>query len=138
MRYFHLGDVLSIATGRVLSRSYVRGVYDVVSHMWRQPCNDGVAYLAMYPECKLWLLKQYPHFEDDEMRSRVEALVRQLEPAGEDISLTKSIVFGWVDEMVVHYGERLPVKMIPGAHLRKVDLFEEAQLIMGPGRAIPI
>jgi hypothetical protein len=136
MRCFPLGDVLSIVTGRVLSRGYVRAMYDAVSYMWGQSCHDGVAYIAMYPECKLWLLKQYPQFGEVDFLERVsvlDTLVKQVEGDGPRL---KAVVFKWVDDQVALYGAELPVRTISDAHVRQIDLVEEAQLIMGPGRVI--
>ncbi len=136
MRDFHLGCVLSIATGRVLSKRYILGVYDVVAYMWAQSCNDGIAYQAMYPECKLWLLKQYPKFDTEQMQDHVRGLDQLVAQAENDRSDLKSVVFGWVDEMILLYGESLPVQPIPESHRRPINLFDEAKLIMGPGRTI--
>lgn len=58
-RAFHLGDVLSITTGRLLAPAGFGAVHDLVSYMIGQVANDS-ACIAMRSTCAAALIKQHP------------------------------------------------------------------------------
>jgi hypothetical protein len=139
VRYFHLGDVLSVATGRVLSRGYTKGFRAIVEHMGQQPCDHDSAFLAMYPECKLWLLQQYPQFGEVKMIIYLADLDKQLDQVPENsVDVKREIVFAWVDNLIFDFGERFLVNPIPEQHRPKIDVVIEAELLIGPGRVLSI
>ena len=73
-REFHLGDILSITTGYLVSRRHMKGVYDILNFM-----TGDTLFTHQLPragdECKPYLLKQFSQFTTPEMGSEVAELV---------------------------------------------------------------
>lgn len=94
---FHLGDLLSITDGALVSPSHIGGVYDVVdfvtgeAHMTHQlPRAAGVV--------KPWLLQQHPWLAEITV------------PKGLN---SKDAVFGWLKLATDSYGEYHEVEAMP-------------------------
>src|SRR5688500_16791416 len=108
-KQFHLGDILTITTGRLLSPRHMDGVYDILNYM----TGDNL-YTHQLPrasdECKPYLLKQHPQLADIEVPD-----FKQVE------------VWGWLDEQVVRYGEQFDVEPIPQDDHTYRDPIEELQ-----------
>lgn len=103
MKEFHLGDVLSITTERLVSPTHMAGVYEILNFM----TGDNL-YTHQLPraarECRPELLKQHP------------ALAEAIAPA--DFGDDEMKVKAWLSEMVSLYGETLPVEPVPvGVHM---------------------
>lgn len=86
-RTFHLGDVLSVTTGKLVSTRHIGGVYDILgfmtgeqlyTHQLPRACREAA------PE----ILRQHPELAD-------------IDPP----TLTPETWRGWLDEMIVRYGE---------------------------------
>jgi hypothetical protein len=89
---FHLGDILSIVTGRLISPSGMKGIYNILSYM------KGVnLYTHQLPaardECKPRILEQYPQL------ANVDASM--VNPKNHE---------KWLSEQVEKFGEKLPIK----------------------------
>lgn len=92
-RDFHVSDVLSITTGRLLSTRHMEGVYEILNFMTGD--NLFTHQLPRAAEaCKPALLAQYPH------------LVDLVEP---DAIINADTLPGWVAKQVAKFGETLPV-----------------------------
>lgn len=91
MRKFHLSDILTITTGRLLSNRMMDGVYDILNYM----TSDNL-FTHQLPraagECREPLLAQHPQ-------------LRNLEFPDSDLHV-------WLDEQVQKFGECLPVAPI--------------------------
>ncbi len=106
-RQFHIGDILSITTGKLLSPRHVDGLYDILNFMTRDNLFTHQLGRAS-DECKPHLLRQHPQFAD---------------VTGEDI--TTENWREWLARMVERFGEQLPVTQIPqDDHERKNPLDE--------------
>jgi len=60
---FHLGDILSISTGRVCMPNKMRGIYDILNFM----TNDDLSTVALpsaADECRPYLLEQLPFLSE--------------------------------------------------------------------------
>ncbi|MDF1682415.1 MAG: hypothetical protein P1U46_01235 [Patescibacteria group bacterium] len=68
MKKFHIGDVLSIITGRLLSPEGIGGVYKILNHM-----TGDKLFTHQLPrasdQCKPKLLEQYPALKDVDLSS---------------------------------------------------------------------
>lgn len=110
---FHLGDVLSITTGRLVSPTLIGGVYDILNFM----TGDSL-FTHQLPrasgECKPYLLEQFPQLKEVDASGVNKANYKQ-----------------WLDEQVVKYGECLLVKPIPESEHEFRDAIEEAVEMMG-------
>ncbi len=120
-RKFDLGDVLSITTGRLVSKRGMDGLYDILNYM----TGDNL-YTHQLPrasdECQPWLLRQHPQ-------------------------LTKVIVLKWKDEADVWqwltaqealFGSQLVVEPIPADDHAQKDPIEELEEVAGKGKVIVI
>lgn len=109
-RQFHLGDVLSITTGRLVSNRHIDGVYDILNFM----TGDNL-FTYQLPgagdECKPHLLDQHPGLNTPEMDEALTALDRNLDGV-EDKEDCEQIVRDWLASQVEKYGEMLDVKPI--------------------------
>lgn len=115
---FHLGDVLSITAGKLISPRLMDGVYDILNYM------TGVSLFThqlprAHDVCGPHLLKQFPQLKDvnceginpDNWRERL-------------------------DELVKEFGETLVVAPLPeGAYIR-IDPITEARTVLGPEKVI--
>jgi hypothetical protein len=118
-RDFHLGDILTVTTGRLVSPRLMDGLYDILNYM----TNDNL-FTHQLPrasdECAPYLLKQHPYL----------AAV-----APPDFP-TQDAAWEWLNEQVAIFGERLPVSPIPlDAHTYKHPVQELVEMV-GPERVI--
>ena len=103
---FHLGDLLSVTTGRLVSPNHIGGVYDVCdfvtgeSHMTHQ--LPRVSREVVTP----WLLEQYPWLADIEVPEFDIPRDASQEDAGR-------IVAEWLAGPVAQYGEMHEVTAVP-------------------------
>jgi len=92
---FHLGDILSITAGPLVSPRHMMGVADILSFMVGESLFD-CQLPRVADECRPYLLKQHPQLK------KIDAS-----------DVTKYNWQEWLDEQIENYGERLPVKPIP-------------------------
>lgn len=131
-RRFHLGDVLSITTGRLVSPRHMDGVYDILNFM----TGDNL-FTHQLPracdECKPYLLKQFPQLNTAFIQSACRTLDREVENRdsrdpenGEPMPLN---ITAWLEELTTRYGEYLEVETIPKeAHEKKNPLAEMQEM----------
>lgn len=98
-RKFHLGDVLSVTTGRMLSPRNMDGLLDVVNFTMgyeNADCLDGglpFTLICVADGCKLELFKQFPQ-------------LRKVSTSG----LNEKNYRAWLAKQITKYGETLTVK----------------------------
>src|SRR3990170_796891 len=94
-KLFHLGDILSITTGRLVSKRHIEGVYDILNFMTR----DNL-YTHQLPrasrECAPVLLVQHPQL----------AAV-----TGDEV--TQENFKAWLEDRCAEFGEELLVTQMP-------------------------
>lgn len=106
-RQFHIGDILSITTGMLVSPRLIAGVYDILNHMTGE--NLFTHQLPRACEiCKPELLKQHPQLAD---------------VAASEI--TQKNFTAWVNERIKQFGETLPVMPLPAGKYEVKDAFSE-------------
>ena len=118
-RNFHLGDVLSITTGKLLSPRLIEGVYDILNYMTGE--NLFTHQLPRARDvCNPYILKQHP----------------QLKAVKCD-SITTS---NWRERLAVlvsEFGETLLIEPLPKGAYTYVDPITEAEVMMGdPSKVI--
>ena len=108
-KLFHISDILSITTGRMLSTRHVEGVYDILNFM----TGDNL-FTHQLPRaaniCKPHLLKQFPQLKD----------VR-------DGGVNADNIDEFISLMIHDFGEWLEVAPIPHeewAHINPVTELE--------------
>lgn len=116
-REFHLGDILSITTGRLVSLRHMDGVYEILNFL----TGDNLfthqlprAYREMRPR----LLAQHPDLAEVDASDVTPENHRQ-----------------WINEQITRYGEMRSVR--PEQQFHEVrDPVAEAEEMMGPDRVI--
>jgi hypothetical protein len=107
---FHLGDVLSITTGRLVSPRHIDGVYDILNFM----TGDNLSTIALpraSDVCKPHLLRQFPQLDDAQMKEALVRLSKSLTGTNRDDC--QSVVNLWVKEQAAKYGEYFDVESLP-------------------------
>jgi len=106
---FHIGDLLSITTGKLVSPRHIEGIYDILNFM-----TDDNLFTHQLPraceECKPFLIKQMPWLAEitaDEVN----------EENWED----------WLAEMVEKHGESHEVEPIPTNSHKNINPLAELQ-----------
>lgn len=117
-RSFHLGDILSISDGHLLSPSGISGVYDILNFMTGADLMTHQLPRASR-ECRPYLLQQHPELASVAM------------PEG----LDKPGILRWLDSQIEIYGEMLVVHPAPaGAYIIQNPIEELAEMV--PGKPI--
>ncbi|MCF6467358.1 hypothetical protein FAF44_02875 [Nonomuraea sp. MG754425] len=121
-RDFHIGDILSVTTGRLVSPTHMDGIYAILNWM----TGDNL-YTHQLPraknECEGPLLAQHPDLSavtvpdefDDELH------VKQ-----------------WLAEQVERFGEFRPVTPIDAELHQRIDPFSELGMMMGGDEGAPL
>jgi hypothetical protein len=119
-RQFHIGEVLSVITGRTLSPQWNR-TNGILCFMTGE-ARVLVPYLPIImEECKNSLIQQFPQFASLEIVRAIEVLASLVKEEESDAA-NQAIVDRWISEMISgHYGVRcekmLTVKALaPGIH----------------------
>ncbi len=108
---FHIGDILTITMGHLVSPRHIKGVYDILSFM-----TGDILFTYQLPraadECKPYLLRQHPQLAETDASG-----------------VNEDNYDRWIAEQVRKYGEYLPVNPIP------IDdhPIEEIEELMEPG-----
>lgn len=119
-RTFHVGDLLSVTDGRLVSPSHIGGVYEVVDFV------TGEAHLThqlprVCETVRPWLLEQYPWLADVVFDFDV--------PDGADREDAERIVFGWLAGVSARYGEMHEVTPMPlGMYVGREPIAELQEL----------
>ena len=131
MKQFHLGDVLSIITGRIVSPRHIDGVSDILNFMTGENLFTYQIPKAV-DKCRFYLIKQFPQLNTTKMDFAVAELDQMLKTVSEDENLAKKklIIAGWLAEQDAKYGEMFTVKSIPGAIPAAKDLVAEDGTIL--------
>jgi len=94
MKKFHLSDILSITTYKLVSNRHMEGVYDILNYM-----TDSSIYTHEIPRameiCKPKLLQQFPQLKNETFKD-----------------LTKHEIEQWLSDKINKYGEWLEVEKI--------------------------
>ncbi|HFC10802.1 MAG TPA: hypothetical protein ENJ75_01210 [Candidatus Kaiserbacteria bacterium] len=120
-KLFHIGDVLSVTTGYIVSSRQLDGISDIVKFMTgdNSLCRHQVPRAS--EECKPYLLEQYPQ-------------LRGVDASG----VTSENWQKWIDEQVARFGEKLSVRPIPEERHKFRNPLDELQKLMGADKVIPI
>ena len=117
-RTFHLGDVLTITTGRLVSPRHVDGIYDILNFMTGDNLFTHQLPRAM-DECQGPLLAQHPDLAEVE--------VPELDGEAE--------VIAWLAVQVERYGETRQVAPLGADEHTYIDPFTEIRK-MAPHAAV--
>jgi hypothetical protein len=116
-RSFHLGDLISVVTGRLVSPNHIGGAYDVCDYV------TGQAHMThQLPRAcdtvKPWLFEQHPWLAD------VEVPAFDI-PVDADRDESMRIVLAWVAQVAGERGEFHEVRPMPfGAYVGREPIAE--------------
>lgn len=148
MKQFHISDVLSVTTGRLVSSRHMEGVYDILNFL----TGDNL-FTHQLPrasrECEPWLRTQFPKLFPDSPEMAVSLNVldgviadikRDWASKGEKKIRTviDGAVSSWVEGVRRKFGlpEMLPVYEMGADMHTRIDPIEEAQAMVGQNRVI--
>lgn len=108
-RSFHLGDILTVVTSKLLSPEGMDGLYAFLNYM-----ADDLVFTNQIPrvmdECRPHILQQYPQFEELD-----------------GSSINRETCKDWLNEQITKFGEYLTIKpLISGIHVYR-DAAEEME-----------
>jgi len=135
-KQFHLGDVLTATTGRLVSQRHMEGVYDIRGFM-----TGEELWTHQLPRagkvCEDSLKEQFPQLAGKEMELAIADLDKRLE-AKTDRDEGSQIVAEWLSDQVEQFGEMFEVKpLLPGVYAAKYPVAEAVEMV-GPEKVIVI
>lgn len=103
---FHLGDVLTIITHRLVSPNGIGGVRKLLDFM----IGDYISIVCAMERCKPYLLEQFPQFTSSVIDNMIDEInvISEMSGEGEE----QKLVNEWLARQVAKYGEKLSVKTI--------------------------
>ncbi len=119
---FHIGDLITVVDGHLVSPDHIGGVYNVIDFV------TGQAHMThQLPRAALevtpWLLKQHPWLADITVPDSLG---------------TEAAVKEWLAPVIERYGERHAVEPMPsGAYVGREPIAELVEMV-GPERVIPV
>jgi hypothetical protein len=116
---FHVGDILTITTGRLVSPRHVDGIYDICNFMTGDNLFTHQLPRAM-DECAPSLRKQFP----DLARIKVPEWVN-----------SETAVTEWLASVVIGWGRTREVAPLDPADHTRMDPFTELERI-APGKPV--
>ena len=110
---FHIGDILSVTTGKLVSPRHIGGVYDILN--WMTGENLMTHQLPrVSEECEPFLREQHPDLADVVVPDSVKS--------------EETLLF-WLAEIGAQYGERRPVAKLADVDHTSIDPFAEIKMI---------
>ena len=116
---FHLGDILSITTGRLVSPRHMDGIYDLLNFM----TGDSLFTHQLPRACEGPLLAQHPDLAAIEVPE---------EFSGEEG------VRAWLAEQVARYGETRKVAPLHADDHTRIDPLTEMRKAAPQAKVIPV
>ncbi len=135
-KQFHLGDVLSVTTGWVLSPEGMSGLYEILNYMTDSDLNT-MALCRAADQCSPKLLEQFPQFATSDFQAAFEEYKQLAEAATRDD--VKSVAQQWVATQIQKYGEMFDVEPLPkGAFEEKHPIEDYLDLSGDPDKVVAI
>ncbi len=136
MKNYHIGDVLSVTTGRLVAQRHIGAVYDILNFLTGDDLYTHQIPRAM-TECEPWLATQFPTLMKDapEMQPHLERLTATLE--GMTKETAPGLVAAWVESVREAFGlpEMLPVYEMGADMHPPIDPLEELRA-MAPNKPV--
>jgi hypothetical protein len=117
-RDFHIGDIISAMSGKLVSPRHIDGVYDVLNYM----TGDSL-FTHQLPrassECEPHLRAQHPDL----------AAIAFPDWSGLTPDNAQATVMAWLDEQVAVFGETRPVRPLPAEDHTSIDPITELKMM---------
>lgn len=108
---FHLGDVLSVLHGLVVSPRQMEGVVQMLRFMTGTPIAFKYEMEPALAVCQPVLQEQFPSLSQPEVATVVETLRSKLKNERENME-RKRLILEWLDEQVAIHGEFVRVQSL--------------------------
>ncbi len=118
LRKFHIGDILSITTHKLLSPRHMDGVYDILRYMVAEDLWTH-QLIRVCEECTPYLLEEMPWLQ---------------EITGEDVGPQN--YQKWLNDKIARYGEYHEVRPIHPEDHEVIDPETELKLIVGDEKPV--
>jgi hypothetical protein len=118
-RAFHLGDILSVTTHRMVSPNGMTGIYDILGWMTGEESLQTFQIPRAVRECTGPLLAQHPALA-----------VVAVPDFGPDEQVAERDARAWLAEQVAAYGEFREVAPLAPGQRPRVNPFEEMRAVM--------
>jgi hypothetical protein len=99
MREFSLDKILTVTTGRLVTRNRMDGLYDIMDYMTGEYGITTIGLLSASDVCKTALLEQYP-------------ALASIEDPDFPTPCTEEVIEEWLNEQEAVFGKSLPVSPI--------------------------
>lgn len=121
-RDFHIGDILSVTTGKLVSLRHVDGIYDLLNWM----TGESV------------FTHQIPRISR-EARPVIIAFHPQLQQASDEANEVNGDNWrSWLDTWIARYGETLPIPKMTIAEHERIDAISELGEYFHPDNIIVV
>lgn len=133
MKLFHISDVLSVTTGRLVSSRHMNGVYEILDFLTGYDLFTHQLPDASQ-ECEPWLRAQFPRLMGDSPEMQ-PFLARMGELRGDSDGIA-----AWVESVRVHFGlpHHIPVYELGADMHTRIDPIEELKAMVGDDRVIAV
>jgi hypothetical protein len=127
-RSFHISDVLSVTTERLVSTRHIDGIYDILGFMTdSQPFTHSLPRLN--DECKPFLLAEHPELAEIEVPEHFDGATNEEK---------KASVNAWLETIYPTYGTEILVSRIPAEAHTSIDPIRELAMMVGKDRVIVV
>ena len=141
MKMFHISDVLSVTTGRLVSYRHMDGIYDVLNFLTGDNMFTHQLPRAM-DECKPWLRSTFPTLMENSpgMPERLSDMDRKIKAVQQDREHIGVVIRDWVEELRLALGlpEMLALYELGADMHTHIDPIEEARAMVGDDRVLTV
>ena len=136
MKTFHISDILSVTTDRLVSSRHIDGVYAILNFLTGDELFTPQLPRAI-DECQPWLRAQFPTlFPDNQIMAELLDELDAMLKAHESKKARSAAVDKWVQLACGALGvpEHLPVYEMPEDEHTYIDALEELRAMKGDDR----
>ena len=141
MKLFHISDVLSVTTGRLVSSRHMDGIYEILNFLTGDNLFTHQLPRAMN-ECKPWLRSTFPTLMEDSpgMLERLADMDRRVNAVQQDREHIAVAIRDWVEDLrlTLKLPEKLPVYELGSDMHTHIDPIEEARAMVGGDRVLVV
>jgi len=141
MKLFHISDLLSVTTGRLVSSRHMDGIYEILNFLTGDNLFTHQLPRAM-DECKPWLRSTFPTLMEDSpgMPERLADMDLRIKAVPQDREHIAIVIRDWVQDLriALKLPEMLPVYELGADMHTHIDPLEEARSMFGNEKVIAV
>lgn len=135
LKQFHIGDLITVTTGRLVSTRHMDGVYDILNWM-----TGESLFTHQLPrvsrEAEPVLTELYPQLSKASLATDLKELDCRLAQAANEQA--RGVVNTWVDELSDRLGLMFAVPKLSGDQHERIDPMSELAEKVHPNRIVVI